>query len=69
MNIKMTEPNIQHTGRTVSVAEADRQSDAVKKIMADQKLDYGPAYDVLIKRGGVDGLGPIIDPRTGVAVK
>lgn len=50
MNIKMTEPNIQHTGRIVSVAEADRQSDAVKKIMADQKLDYGPAYDVYIRR-------------------
>lgn len=39
----------QHTG-TISLADADRQTEAVKEIMAEQGLDYGPAYDVYIER-------------------
>lgn len=39
----------QHTG-TISLADADRQTEAVKKIMAEQKLEFGPAYDVYIAR-------------------
>lgn len=41
--------NIQHTG-TISLADADRQTEAVKKIMTEQGLDFGPAYDVYIDR-------------------
>lgn len=41
--------NVQHTG-TISRADADQQTEAVKKIMAEQGLNYGPAYDVYIKR-------------------
>lgn len=37
----------QHTG-TISQADADRQAEAVKKIMVEQKLEFGPAYDVYI---------------------
>lgn len=44
---KMT--NTQHTG-TISQVDADRQTEAVKKIMAEQKLDFGPAYNKLIER-------------------
>lgn len=36
-----------HTG-TILQADADRQTEAVKKIMAEQGLNYGPAYDVYI---------------------
>lgn len=38
-----------YTG-TISQADADRQTEAVKEIMAEQGLDYGPAYDVYIER-------------------
>lgn len=37
----------QHTG-IISLADADRQTEAVKKIMVERKLDFGPAYGVYI---------------------
>lgn len=39
----------QHTG-TISQADADRQTEAVKKIMMEQRLEFGPAYDAYIER-------------------
>lgn len=39
----------QSTG-VISQADADAQTEAVKQIMAEQKLDFGPAYDVYIAR-------------------
>lgn len=39
--------NTQHTG-TISQADADRQTEAVKEIMSKQGLNYGPAYDIYI---------------------
>lgn len=41
--------NIQHTGATVSEADADRQTEAIKTVMAERKLDYGPALDLCIR--------------------
>lgn len=35
---------------SISLADADRQTEAVKKIMVEQKLEFGPVYDVYIDR-------------------
>lgn len=39
----------QHTD-TISLADAERQAEAVRKIMAEQRLEFGPAYDEYIAR-------------------
>lgn len=44
------EPLTAYAGPVISLADADRQTEAVKKIMAEQGLNYGPAYDVYIHR-------------------
>lgn len=44
-----TEPLVSYAGPVCPQIDADRQTDAVKKIMAEHKLDYGAAYNVYIK--------------------
>jgi hypothetical protein len=43
---------------TISEADADAQTEAVKTIMVEQKLDFGPAYDFYIKNKAFDHAFP-----------
>lgn len=36
--------------KTISERDAIAQTEAVKKIMAERKMDFGPAYDVYITK-------------------
>jgi|HubBroStandDraft_3_1064219.scaffolds.fasta_scaffold00924_14 hypothetical protein len=41
--------NVHHTGIVVSAAEADAWQAEIREIMAERKLNFGPAVDVYIK--------------------